>query len=116
MVDHDEFILVFVDTPLAECERRDVKGLYAQARKGLIKNLTGIDDPYERPRQPDLVIDTVRHSVSDNVLTIVRELMQRGFFRDDPPEPGLVMENGNSQTRALSLPVVSTLTPSDRNP
>jgi bifunctional enzyme CysN/CysC len=49
-----EFIEVFVDTPLDECERRDVKGLYAKARNGLLKNFTGIDSPYERPEFPEI--------------------------------------------------------------
>lgn len=50
------FVEVFVDTPLAECERRDPKGLYAKARAGEIRGFTGIDDPYEAPLQPDLVL------------------------------------------------------------
>jgi sulfate adenylyltransferase len=52
------FILIWVSTPLEECERRDVKGLYAKARAGEIKGFTGIDDPYEAPRDADLTIDT----------------------------------------------------------
>jgi adenylylsulfate kinase len=52
------FVEVYVATPLVECERRDVKGLYAAARRGDIKQFTGIDDPYEPPLQPDLVLDT----------------------------------------------------------
>jgi bifunctional enzyme CysN/CysC len=50
------FLEVFVDTPIEECERRDPKGLYAKARRGDIKNFTGIDDPYEAPLSPDLVL------------------------------------------------------------
>jgi adenylyl-sulfate kinase len=53
----DEFFEVFVDTPLIECEKRDVKGLYAKARRGELKNFTGIDSVYERPKHPDLVVD-----------------------------------------------------------
>ena len=49
-----EFIEVFVDTPLAECERRDVKGLYAKARSGALKNFTGIDSAYEAPAEPEI--------------------------------------------------------------
>ena len=52
-------------TPLDECERRDVKGLYARARRGEIRNFTGIDDPYEPPIAPDLVLDTSRLSVEE---------------------------------------------------
>lgn len=56
---NDEFVEVFIDTPFEECERRDVKGLYAQARSGKVKNFTGIDSPYERPLAPELVVKTV---------------------------------------------------------
>jgi bifunctional enzyme CysN/CysC len=57
-----EFIEVFVDTPLGECEKRDVKGLYAKARRGELKNFTGIDSVYERPSHPELHLDTVNLS------------------------------------------------------
>ena len=59
------FIEIHVATPLAECERRDVKGLYQRARRGEISNFTGISDPYEVPRQPELVIDTTCVAVED---------------------------------------------------
>jgi adenylylsulfate kinase len=70
------FIEVHVATPLDECERRDVKGLYAKARRGEIRNFTGIDDPYEAPVAPDLAVDTSRVSLEDagrQVLEVVRE-------------------------------------------
>lgn len=54
----EDFTEVYISTPLEECERRDVKGLYARARKGEIENFTGIDDPYEEPENPELEIDT----------------------------------------------------------
>jgi bifunctional enzyme CysN/CysC len=57
-----EFVEIFVDTPLAEAERRDVKGLYARARAGEIRNFTGIDSPYEPPEAPDIRIDTTKLS------------------------------------------------------
>ncbi len=59
------FIEVHVATPLEECERRDVKGLYAKARRGEIKNFTGIDDPYEEPESPELRLDTTGVAVAD---------------------------------------------------
>lgn len=59
------FIEVHVSTPLEECERRDAKGLYAKARRGEIRNFTGIDDPYEPPVAPELVLDTSRVSLQD---------------------------------------------------
>jgi bifunctional enzyme CysN/CysC len=60
-----EFIEVFVDTPLEVCEQRDVKGLYAKARAGLIPNFTGISAPYEVPERADLVLKTVEASAED---------------------------------------------------
>jgi|KBSSwiStaDraftv2_1062776.scaffolds.fasta_scaffold85531_2 adenylylsulfate kinase len=59
------FVEVFVSTPLAECERRDIKGLYARARRGELKNFTGIDDPFEVPSRPEVTVDTSSLSVSE---------------------------------------------------
>jgi bifunctional enzyme CysN/CysC len=70
----DEFIEVFVDTPLEVAEQRDPKGLYAKARRGEIKNFTGIDSPYERPESPELTIDTTVGSVEELVVTLLRGL------------------------------------------
>ena len=69
------FIEVHVSTPLEECERRDVKGLYAKARRGEVRHFTGIDDPYEPPEAPELVIDTSRVSVEaagQQILSVLR--------------------------------------------
>ncbi len=71
------FVEVYVSTPLAECERRDAKGLYARARRGEIRNFTGIDDPYEPPERPDLVIDTRHTSVEDACAMVLRHLAGR---------------------------------------
>jgi adenylyl-sulfate kinase len=68
------FIEVYLSTPLAECERRDVKGLYGKARRGEIANFTGVSDPYEVPQNPDLVIDTTALSVDDAVDMVLRKL------------------------------------------
>lgn len=76
------FVEVFVDTPLAVCEERDVKGLYARARRGEIRNFTGIDDPYEPPRNPELVIRTTELSVEQagkQVLDLVRRRSAKGM-------------------------------------
>ena len=70
----DEFIEVFVDTPLSECEQRDVKGLYAKARRGELKNFTGIDSAYERPEHPELVLDTCAMTAEACVQRIVQYL------------------------------------------
>jgi len=77
----ERFIEVFVDTPLEECERRDVKGMYQKARRGEILNFTGIDDPYEPPVQPELVIDTVARSAEENARVIISYLVERGFLK-----------------------------------
>ncbi len=68
------FIEVWVSTPLEECERRDVKGLYARARRGEIPHFTGISDPYEPPANPELTIDTTRETVEASVARVVAEL------------------------------------------
>ena len=68
------FVEIFVDTPIAECERRDVKGLYAKARKGLIKDFTGVNAPYEAPENPDLRIDTTEVTVQEAVAVILKKI------------------------------------------
>ena len=81
MVGNDQFIEVFVDTPLELCELRDTKGIYAQARRGEIKNFTGIDDPYETPLNPEIVLQTSTQSVEANARLILDSLAERGFVR-----------------------------------
>jgi sulfate adenylyltransferase len=75
-----DFILVFVDTPLAVCEARDAKGLYARARAGLIPSFTGISDPYERPEQADIVLDTTRETADQAADRVMAVLAARGYF------------------------------------
>jgi bifunctional enzyme CysN/CysC len=74
----DEFIEVFVDTPLDVAEGRDVKGLYAKARAGKIPNFTGIDSPYEAPVSPELRLDTVAHASEDLAEAVVRRILGQG--------------------------------------
>ena len=74
------FVEVFVDTPLEVCEGRDVKGMYKQAREGKLKNFTGIDDPYEPPLNPEIVIDTVSHSAEENAELILAYLVAQGLI------------------------------------
>ena len=71
------YIDVFINTSIDECERRDVKGLYKKAREGEIKNMTGISAPYETPENPDLEIDTVKESVEESVDKIFNYLKRR---------------------------------------
>ena len=70
------FVEVYVSTPLAECERRDVKGLYRRARAGEIKEFTGISDPYEAPANPELTIDTTGISVDEASQKVVDYLLK----------------------------------------
>ncbi|MDR6510041.1 bifunctional enzyme CysN/CysC [Novosphingobium capsulatum] len=70
-----EFVEVFIDTPLEEAEKRDVKGLYKKARSGQLKNFTGIDSPYERPENPEIRVDTTRESPEDAAERIVERVI-----------------------------------------
>ena len=72
------FIEIFVDTPLDVCEKRDPKGLYKKARAGEIKGFTGIDDPYEAPNSPELVLKTAELSVQQSVAKVIDLLAARG--------------------------------------
>jgi bifunctional enzyme CysN/CysC len=73
------FVEVFVDTPLDVCEARDPKGLYRRARAGTLHGLTGVDDPYEPPAHPDLVLDGTR-PISDGVTAVESLLEERGLL------------------------------------
>ena len=80
MVGDDRFVEIFVDTPLEVCEARDVKGLYARARRGEIKGFTGIDDPYEAPENPEIVLHTVGCTPEETAREITTYLQERGFL------------------------------------
>jgi sulfate adenylyltransferase len=82
----DGFIEVHVDAPLAICEERDPKGMYAKARRGEITNFTGVDDVYEEPPSPEIVIDTVSLSAKENAWTILSYLGRLGFVELDASE------------------------------
>ena len=72
----DNFIEIYVNTSLAECERRDVKGLYKKARSGEIKNMTGVSAPYEAPVNPDLEIITDGQPIEESVQTILEFIIK----------------------------------------
>jgi adenylyl-sulfate kinase len=74
------YIEVFVDAPLEVCEERDVKGMYAKARAGIIQNFTGINDPYEVPRQPDIHVQTHQESVEESVDKVLQWLEENQFI------------------------------------
>lgn len=80
MVRDEHFVEVFVDTPLEICEKRDTKGLYARARRGEIKGFTGIDDPYEEPLNPEVVVKTDGNTPDGNARQIIEYLESRGFL------------------------------------
>ncbi len=80
MLADGEFIEVFVATPLAVCEKRDVKGLYAKARRGEIKNFTGIDSDYEAPENAEITLDTSKTPAADAAAAIVEHLKKNGYL------------------------------------
>ncbi len=82
MVGADQFIEVYVNTPINICEQRDAKGFYAKARRMEIKGFTGIDDPYEPPENPEITLETIDNSPEDNAKFIIDRLTFLGFIKD----------------------------------
>lgn len=83
IIGKENFLEIFVSTPIEECERRDVKGLYAKARRGEIKNFTGISAPFEAPKNPALSIDTSKLSVEESVNKLLELILPRISFKKD---------------------------------
>jgi sulfate adenylyltransferase len=81
LVGTEHFVEVYVATPLLVCEQRDVKGMYAKARRGEITGFTGIDDPYEPPLDAELTLDTVRYAPEVSARAVLEHLIQDGFVR-----------------------------------
>lgn len=77
IIGKDDFMEIYISTPLEECERRDVKGLYAKARKGEIKNFTGISAPFEAPLHPALSLDTSQLSVEESVRKLLELILPK---------------------------------------
>jgi sulfate adenylyltransferase len=94
MVGADRFVEIFVDTPIEVCEQRDVKGLYARARRGQITGFTGVDDPYETPVEPELTLQTVDIPPEVNARRIIEFLEARGFLL---PEKRNERANGHQE-------------------
>ncbi|MEO1292688.1 MAG: adenylyl-sulfate kinase, partial [Pseudomonadota bacterium] len=84
-----EFWEIHVDTPLSVAEQRDVKGLYAKARRGEIKNFTGIDSPYEPPENPELRVNTAEMSAEEAAAAILKALQSAGILDAAPLEDGV---------------------------
>jgi sulfate adenylyltransferase len=80
MVGAENFIMAYVDTPIEVCEQRDIKGLYAKARRGEVKGFTGVNDPYEAPVDPDLVLETTNFAPEENAAQIIALLVTKGFL------------------------------------
>ena len=76
----NNYIEIYVNTPIEECERRDTKGLYAKAKAGLVTGFTGVDDPYEAPENPELSIDTTQASLQESVDLIINHLISQKYF------------------------------------
>lgn len=85
MVGSENYIEIFVDTPLEVCEQRDTKGLYARARRGDIQGFTGIDDPYEAPQHPEITIETLNYTPEENAHRVLNMLIEKGFIRTEEP-------------------------------
>ena len=86
VVGETQFVEIFVDTPLELCEQRDTKGMYAKARRGEIKEFTGIDDPYESPVNPEIRLTTTDCHPEDNAGKIINYLNDKGFLLDPTEE------------------------------
>ncbi|MCR1835548.1 adenylyl-sulfate kinase [Oceanobacillus caeni] len=80
LVEIDEFIEIYVKASLEACEKRDPKGLYKKARLGEIKNFTGIDAPYEAPREPEITLDTTKLSIEESVEVILTYLKDKKYI------------------------------------
>jgi len=88
----ENYIEVFVDTPLEVCIERDNKGFYSQSQRGDLKGFTGVDDPYEPPLNPELVLDTIDHTPEENARFIIEHLISNGLLLEDEDET-IVQEN-----------------------
>ena len=80
LVEDNEFLEVFVETPLSVAEERDPKGLYKKARRGELKNFTGIDSPYEPPENPEILVNTASQSAEQAAERVIIELRKKGFL------------------------------------
>lgn len=81
IIGKDDFVEVFISTPLEECEKRDVKGLYAKARRGEIKNFTGISAPFEAPEHPDITLDTSKLPIEESVKILLDYVLPKAVLK-----------------------------------
>lgn len=80
LLEENEFVEIYIKCSIEACEARDPKGLYEKARKGIIKDFTGISSPYEEPLQPELIVDTEKHSIEECVEQIVQYLKEKEYY------------------------------------
>jgi adenylylsulfate kinase len=80
LLGNDEFIEVFINTPIEECEKRDPKGLYQKARSGDIKDFTGIDSPYEAPLSPEITLEFSGQSAEESAMQLFEQLKHKGLL------------------------------------
>ena len=88
------FVEVYVKCPLEVCRERDVKGLYKLVDEGKIQHFTGVDDPYEEPEQPELVIETDKQTVAESVQAILAKLVELGYLDGEEKETRLALAGG----------------------
>lgn len=93
------FVEVYVKCPLEVCRERDVKGLYKLIDEGKIQHFTGIDDPYEEPEQPDLVVETSRQSIAESVNAILAKLVEQGYLLEEENAARLVAAGVDAQEK-----------------
>jgi sulfate adenylyltransferase len=98
-----DFLLVYVSTPVEVCAARDRKGLYAKARAGLITDFTGVSDPYEEPRDADLVLDTSAMTRPEAVDAVLRLLTTGGWLAGPPDQPDQPSETSVTRTPMVRL-------------
>lgn len=83
IIGKEDFLEIYINTPIEECERRDVKGLYAKARKGEIKDFTGVSAPFEAPEHPALCLDTSKLSVEESVNQLLDLILPRVNYKEE---------------------------------
>jgi len=91
------FVEVFVDCPVEECEERDVKGMYKKARQGIIKDFTGVDDPYEVPPNPELVLRTDKETLAESTGIVLAKLEELGLI--EPGDEGEYTQDDEEKIR-----------------
>jgi sulfate adenylyltransferase len=104
-----DFLLIYVSTPVEVCEARDRKGLYAKARAGLITGFTGVSDPYEEPRDADLVLDTSAMTRDEAVSAVLKLLVAGGWLIEEPTGPNGVVASGTPTPPVRLGPTVRRL-------